>query len=1216
MTRIHGTNRTGRFLSAVLLSLAACVAGDRTIVEPDLAISDGAHSGGTAGFFFLPPMVWELVTPTGEFDPTVLPDVVVRVCELTGDACGVEVARFSASGPPFGRVTVSQFAIGGHVFEQYLALWRTDGTGISANKTYRVTLDLAGRPLGFSDVRLVRTQAQAEAVDRTQFTVWVKGLPLPIRFRIETGIAFPPGDAQELELTGLPASLAAGAAASVTVTARDANGNVATGFGGTVTFSSSDPQAVLPADYTFTAADAGVHAFTALSFKTAGAQTLRVADAATASMFDEATVTVVASEAVAIEVAGLIDPTVAGTVSSITVTARDVNGNIATGYVGTVGFTSSDPQATLPEAYAFTAADAGTHAFPASVTLRTAGSHTVTATDAAVPATTGSQSVTVTPAAAAELVLSGFPDSPTAGVANDLTVTVRDQFANTATGYAGTVQFSSSDPAATIPAAYEFQASDAGVRTFAGAVTFRTSGLQSFTASDAGIPASTSLAFPVSPAAAAQLQFSTQPTGVLEGATIAPPVVVTARDAFNNVATAFTAAVTIGIGANPGGGTLAGSLQADAALGVATFGDLSINADGVGYTLVASAAGLTSATSDLFTVTAVAPTEAHWGNALGGSWRVGANWSTGTPPTPDQAAFIDLAGTYTVTLDVNATVRSLSVGAGSGAQTLSAGSSRVLGIATAGTIHSTGRLTLSSATINGPGVLTNAAGGIVTLLGASTLNGPLANGGTLLVQNSSVLNGTFTTAAGSLLRVQSVGFGGASLTVASGGFTNHGAIELTGLVTNGCSLTVNGTLVNAVDGTISSLTGCSAGGRLLGAQLDNQGTLNVTQPLTLNRGSADHVNSGTIVLNADFVIPNQGGTSPSFTNLGTVTVAPGRTWSISNSAFTQAAGATLDGGGALSLNTVNPAVFNSAFALSALSLQGTTVTFTTDITTATLALSVTSSTINGPITLTNAATKTVTLAGTTTINTALANAGTLVVAGATTVNGSFSTLPGSLLQVRSIGFGGATLNVPTSLTNNGTIELTGTATNTVTLNVNGTLVNSSGGTLAILPGVGGLRNLNAQLDNQGTFTVAAGVTVNRAGADHVSSGNINVSGGDLSVVHTGTTPSFTNSGAVTLAAGRALVSTGAGVFTNGASGIVSIAIGGTATSQFGRIAIAGTANLAGTVDAQLVGTFAPATGDRFRFMTFAARTGTLTPGTLPPGFVLEAHTTDLELVAP
>ena len=48
----------------------------------------------------------------------------------------------------------------------------------------------------------------------------------------------------------------------------DAFGNTVTGYRGKVKFTSTDTQASLPADYTFTAADAGIHTFT-VALKTA-----------------------------------------------------------------------------------------------------------------------------------------------------------------------------------------------------------------------------------------------------------------------------------------------------------------------------------------------------------------------------------------------------------------------------------------------------------------------------------------------------------------------------------------------------------------------------------------------------------------------------------------------------------------------------------------------------------------------------------------------------------------------------------------------------------------------------------------------------------------------------------------------------------------------------------------------------------------------------------
>jgi hypothetical protein len=83
--------------------------------------------------------------------------------------------------------------------------------------------------------------------------------------------------------------------------------------------------------------------------------------------------------------------TPAGTPFLATVTAKDRLGNIATNYRGTVHFTNTDAAADLPADYTFTAADNGVHTFP--VTLRRAGSHTLTVTDTAKPSLAGSAAV-------------------------------------------------------------------------------------------------------------------------------------------------------------------------------------------------------------------------------------------------------------------------------------------------------------------------------------------------------------------------------------------------------------------------------------------------------------------------------------------------------------------------------------------------------------------------------------------------------------------------------------------------------------------------------------------------------------------------------------------------------------------------------------------------------------------------------------------------------
>ena len=99
------------------------------------------------------------------------------------------------------------------------------------------------------------------------------------------------------------------------------------------------------------------------------------------------------------------------------------------------------------------------------------------------------------------------------------------------------------------------------------------------------------------------LAFGQQPGATQVGAAISPAVTVRAVDGGGATATSFTGTVTIALGANPGGGTLSGTTTATAVAGVATFANLRISQPGTGYTLTASAAGLTGATSAPFTVT-------------------------------------------------------------------------------------------------------------------------------------------------------------------------------------------------------------------------------------------------------------------------------------------------------------------------------------------------------------------------------------------------------------------------------------------------------------------------------------------------------------------------------------------------------------------------------------------------------------------------------------
>lgn len=105
------------------------------------------------------------------------------------------------------------------------------------------------------------------------------------------------------------------------------------------------------------------------------------------------------------------------------------------------------------------------------------------------------------------------------------------------------------------------------------------------------------------PPFATKLGFTVQPTGGVEGSSIGQ-VVVAVQDSTGATVGNATDPVTLDIGTNPSGGVLSGTATVAASGGLATFNGLTINLAGTDYTLNATAAGLTGATSAAFTMTA------------------------------------------------------------------------------------------------------------------------------------------------------------------------------------------------------------------------------------------------------------------------------------------------------------------------------------------------------------------------------------------------------------------------------------------------------------------------------------------------------------------------------------------------------------------------------------------------------------------------------------
>ena len=129
--------------------------------------------------------------------------------------------------------------------------------------------------------RFLLARPPARGTARTSRTLW----------GTEVGIVVNAAAASRLRISG-PSSVSAGSAFSITVTALDPYGNVATGYTGTAHFSSTSG-GTLPANYTFTAADAGVHTFTGLVLRKKGTQTISVIDTLDSTLADNLFLSVV-----------------------------------------------------------------------------------------------------------------------------------------------------------------------------------------------------------------------------------------------------------------------------------------------------------------------------------------------------------------------------------------------------------------------------------------------------------------------------------------------------------------------------------------------------------------------------------------------------------------------------------------------------------------------------------------------------------------------------------------------------------------------------------------------------------------------------------------------------------------------------------------------------------------------------------------------------------
>ncbi|HYO65516.1 MAG TPA: lamin tail domain-containing protein [Archangium sp.] len=425
-----------------------------------------------------------------------------------------------------------------------------------------------------------------------RLTVSAPGLP-DATLRTEVGHA----DPSTLVLTGLPAEMNAGDSAELSVEIRDGFGNRATGYTGTVVLSSTDSKATLETEYTFTTTDKGFKKFP-VTLVTAGAQSVTVQDKALPATLNakaDTTVKWLSASRLVLEAPASVE---AGGPLSLKVTVLDVHGNGVKDYTREVTFAVDADRATGPASYTFLLADEGSRRF--DFKLEKAVSTKITVTDSAGLRASHDVSVSHAPASALVMVAPSTPVG--AGVAFSVDVTLKDAYGNVATGYTGTLGFTSSDPKLVPPASGELTSTDAGHKVFS--VTLKTAGEQSLSVKDLvrSFLTDTAPSLMVNAGPARKLVFRDQPTGgKVRKALTAVTVAVT--DAFDNVLDVDAPDITLGLaGGNPAAVLGGGSLTVKPVKGIATFSGLTVDQQGTDFRLEAVGGSLDGASSNTFTL--------------------------------------------------------------------------------------------------------------------------------------------------------------------------------------------------------------------------------------------------------------------------------------------------------------------------------------------------------------------------------------------------------------------------------------------------------------------------------------------------------------------------------------------------------------------------------------------------------------------------------------
>jgi uncharacterized repeat protein (TIGR03803 family) len=398
------------------------------------------------------------------------------------------------------------------------------------------------------------------------------------------------GSASRLVIIQQPGNITAGQTVSaVEVAIEDAHGNIVTSNTSTVTLTAAGVSGTL----TQTAVN-GVATFGDLSFTAAGAHTLSFSDGGlTAANSSSFTVT----PAAASQLVFAQQPTsaVAGqSIGTVIVDVKDAYGNIVTGNTSAVTLYASSAITGTTTVNAVN----GVATFT-GLSIHQAGTYTLSATQNGLTSATSS-SITITPAAASQLVVLQQPAAITTAGQNigTVIVNVEDQFGNIVTTNTSAVAVSTTT---TLTGTATVNAVN-GVATLSG-LSIHQAGSYSLTATDGSLTSATTSSFTIVPAAASKLSITQQPTGATVGQAIGT-MIVQVQDTYGNVVTTDNSTVSVTTSDST---PLSGATSVQAVNGIATFSGLSTTVAGT-RTLSVTDGSLTSATSSSLTITPSAAT--------------------------------------------------------------------------------------------------------------------------------------------------------------------------------------------------------------------------------------------------------------------------------------------------------------------------------------------------------------------------------------------------------------------------------------------------------------------------------------------------------------------------------------------------------------------------------------------------------------------------------